>query len=226
MRNDIKLNGLLIAAGKSGRMGKFKPLLTYQSLPFSVGIVIKMLSVCDKVGIIIGYKGEELKNKILEHLTNPESVQLNEDVIDINRSPLVTRVNFITNADYKNGMFTSLQCGIKHFKNADWVLYHFVDQPDLLLSFYEELVSNIDNKYDWIQPRYNHQNGHPILIKNSLFKLIIDAECKSNLKSISTNGLVKKKYWNCNHPQILTDLDKPEDLDRLYLAKVHGVMEC
>ncbi len=215
MRNDIKLNGLLIAAGKSGRMGKFKPLLTYQGLPFSVGIVIKMLSVCDKVGIVIGYKGEELKNMILEHLTDPESIYLEENVIEVNHSPLVTRINFITNTDYKNGMFTSLQCGIKHLKNADWILYHFVDQPDLPLNFYEEFASNIDNKYDWIQPKHNHHNGHPIIIKNSLFKPILEAGYESNLKLISTNGLVKKKYCNCNHSQILTDLDKPEDLARL-----------
>jgi len=214
MKKDTKLYGLLIAAGKSGRMGNYKPLLTFQGLPFSVGIVIKMLSVCDKVGIVIGYKAEELKNKISEHLTNPDSFpsQLKEKLIEINRPHLITRVNFIMNGDYKKGMFTSLQCGIKHVKDGDWILYHFVDQPNLLSSFYEEFTSNIDNKFDWIQPKYKDRNGHPILIKNSLFKMIIDSGWESDLKSISSTGLVKKKYWNCSHSQILMDFDRPEDL--------------
>jgi len=217
MSKDIKLYGLLIAAGESSRMSKYKPLLSYQGLPFSVGILIKMLTVCDKVGIVTGYKAEELKSKISEYLTNPEliSIQHKGRILIIDRKELSNKVEFIVNAEYKKGMFTSLQCGIKHFENADWILYHFVDQPNLLLKFYDEFSSCIDNNFEWIQPKYKSQSGHPILIKNSLFELIKDAGIEANLKEISGNKSIKKKYWECNYPQVLTDLDKPEDLDVL-----------
>jgi CTP:molybdopterin cytidylyltransferase MocA len=112
-------------------------------------------------------------------------------------------------------MFTSLQIGIFESKNCDWILYHFVDQPGLPNNFYLEYIKQIDSEFNWIQPSYKNQHGHPILLGKDLFELIINSSPDSNLREISKNSKVKKKYWACNYKEIFQDIDTEEDYSKI-----------
>ena len=111
-------------------------------------------------------------------------------------------------------MFLSLQTGLKKISNCDWLLYQFVDQPHIPEIFYKEIIKQIDNNIDWIQPAYNQKKGHPILLRKSLFSVILDSKIKS-LKEISQSSIIKKKIWNCTYPQVVEDIDTREDYQRL-----------
>ena len=188
----LKIYGLILSAGFSGRMQKFKPLLDYKGKSFIQNIVKQLSTVCDKIIIVTGYKADEIKENILQ-LKNKISYEL------------------VFNPDYERGMFTSLQAGIRAVKGADWVLYHFVDQPGLPKTFYSDLIKQIDENHNWIQPSVKGEKGHPILIRHELFKLIIDASINSNLRDVSRNSIVKKKFWECEYKEIFQDIDKEED---------------
>ena len=71
-------------------------------------------------------------------------------------------------------MFSSLKYGLNVEINAEWILYHFVDQPGLPEEFYQEFTEQMDNDYDWIQPSYNSKNGHPLLLQSSIFNSILE----------------------------------------------------
>jgi CTP:molybdopterin cytidylyltransferase MocA len=193
----MKINGLLIAAGFSRRMGEFKPLMKYNDNPFIVTITKKLLNVCENVIIVTGHKSIEVEDTIkfafLEGTFFP-------------------RVRIIINPDYEKGMFTSLQAGIRTLSDSEWVLYHFVDQPFHKEKFYNQLVAQIDNKYDWIQPLYDGKEGHPVIFRKSLFEKIVSKPAEYNLRLIRDDGITKKKNWECGYPQILKDFDTPEDL--------------
>ncbi len=194
--NKRKINGLIISAGLSGRMGKFKPLLSYKGKSFIQNIVLRLDSVCDKIIIVTGYKANEVEE-------------------DINQLNINSKIEFVFNPKYEKGMFTSLQAGLKKADNCDWIFYHFVDQPGLPEVFYKEFVEQIDDKHNWIQPKIKEQKGHPILIKRNLFQIILDAPSNSNLRLISNDPKVKKKFWECGYEEIFQDIDTEEDYSKL-----------
>jgi molybdenum cofactor cytidylyltransferase len=192
----MKLHSLLIAAGLSSRMGKFKPLLLFQNEPIIIPIIKKLLPFSSKVFIVTGFKENEIISTINKYFQ---------------KSELKEKIVYVSNTGFEKGMFTSLQKGLIKAKDCEWLLYHFVDQPQLPSNFYSDFIDQIFNKFDWIQPAYNKRKGHPVLIKKSLFKKIIDADENSSLKDVTNTKNICKKIWDCNYKEILVDIDTPED---------------
>jgi molybdenum cofactor cytidylyltransferase len=197
------INGLILAAGLSGRMKSFKPLADYKGKSFIISIISKLNVICDKIFVVTGYKNDELKKSVIN------------DLRKTHQTGLLKKIKFVYNESFQKGMFNSLQKGISAANNCDWVIYHFVDQPGLQNAFYKDFVNQIDSNYNWIQPSYKNKNSHPILIKNNLSDLIINASEDSNLKEISKSPEVKKKYWNCDYEEIFQDIDTEEDYSKL-----------
>jgi len=194
--NKNKIYGLLITAGLSGRMKMFKPLLDYKSKSFVQNIVVKLDSVCDKIIIVSGYKASDVED-------------------NVNQLNINSKIEFVFNPEFEKGMFTSLQTGLAKVKECDWILYHFVDQPGLPEVFYKKFVEQIDDKHNWIQPKIKEQKGHPILIKKNLFQIILNVPLHSNLREVTNDPKVKKKFWECGYAEILQDIDTEEDYSKL-----------
>ena len=190
----LKINGLLISAGYSGRMGQFKPLMLYNGKTFVETIVGKLLTVCEKVVVVTGFQKAKIELTINSQFSNG--------------------VECIYNPNFDKGMFSSLQAGLAELKDSDWVLYHFVDQPFHKEKFYKELIAQIEDNIDWIQPVYDNKEGHPVLFKKSIFEKIISSLPENSLRSIRDDGLTKKKKWNCSYSQILKDFDTQSDIQK------------
>ena len=197
----IKSTGLLIAAGLSGRMGEPKALLLKDDLPFTIVILNKMLLVCDRVVVVLGHNADNIKKELQVFISKSNELKL--------------RVKFVTNENFEKGMLSSLKYGLNAELNSKWLLYHFVDQPGLPEEFYQEFTTQIENKYDWIQPGYNSKKGHPLLLQSSIFNSILKLPDDSSLKEFSLNNTVKKKFWDCTHKEILQDIDYPSDQKQL-----------
>ncbi len=192
LRNEnVSITGLVITAGLSSRMGKFKPLLQYKDKSFIQNIITKLDSVCDKIVVVTGH--------------NLELIETELNLIQ-NRNKIKT----VFNRNYKDGMFTSLQKGLDNISNNSWVLYHFIDQPTLPNSFYKDFIEQIDKTFDWIQPKYKGRNGHPILLNRKAINLIKQAMKLSNLNDLTHKSDIKKKYWDCNYSEIHDDVDTIE----------------
>jgi molybdenum cofactor cytidylyltransferase len=185
------MDGLLLAAGYSSRMVRFKPLLTYEGQPFVVGIARKMQRVCRRVIVVLGYQGDEVQ-RAFRNSSLP--------------------VEFVENPDFAQGMFTSLQAGVAALKEADWVLYHFCDQPHLSDEFYTELASKVDPACDGVQPAFHGKSGHPIVLGHLLIEAINGAASTSTLRDILQIPGLRLKRWECPFPGILDDFDTPADL--------------
>lgn len=194
--NHKNIYGIIISAGLSGRMGKFKPLLSYKGKSFVQNIVNKLQPNCDKIIIVTGHKAKEVE----------------ENVNELN---IRSKIYFVFNPDYEMGMFTSLQKGISEANKSDWILYHFVDQPGLPEKFYSEFINEIDDSCNWIQPVNKGQKGHPILIKNDLLNIILESSVNSNLREISDSPSVKKKFWDCSFEEIHQDIDTMDDYNSM-----------
>ena len=196
-----KPDGLLIAAGFSSRMGKPKALLLQDGLPFAIVILKKMILICDKIVVVFGHSSEKIKRELQVFINYSDELK--------------PRVKFVTNEQFEKGMFSSLKCGLNELKNSEWLLYHFVDQPGVPAIFYRKFTDQIDNEYNWIQPTYKNEKGHPLLLHNFIFSSILELPDDSSLREISRNTEVKKKYWDCANKEILQDIDYPSDLKQL-----------
>ena len=194
-----EITGLLLCAGLSGRMGTSKALMVHNGLPFAVSIIKKLLLVCKDVIVVVGHESEKIKAVINGYLKDAE----------------ISRVTFILNASYKNGMFSSLQCGLKHISNTDWILYHFVDQPSLPVSFYNEFVHHLPNNVNWFQPSYKNNLGHPILFDKNVSSIILNQDKHGSLRDLNVDNRIKRQIWDCNYIDVLQDIDTIEQYNNL-----------
>lgn len=193
------ISGLLLCAGLSGRMGTSKALMIHNGLPFAVLIIKKLLLVCKEVIVVVGHESEKVKSGITNYLEVDES----------------SKVKFILNEEYKDGMFSSLQCGLEHVSNADWILYHFVDQPSIPDSFYLEFADHLSDDINWLQPTYSSKPAHPILFDTKVASYISDLNKSGSMRDLRNDKRIKRKFWECQCPEILQDIDTREEFNRL-----------
>ena len=128
------IHSLILSAGLSGRMVKFKPLAEYNGKTFINNIILKLDQVCDKIIVVTGFNSDELMERLIG------------EIKQFDQTELVKKISFVHNDNYENGMFTSLQKGLTQARECEWVLYHLVDQPGLPEEFYKEFVEQIDDK--------------------------------------------------------------------------------
>ncbi len=199
LRNDSPvISCLIIAAGLSSRMVKFKPLLDFNNKSFLSSIIDKTKSVSTNVIVVTGYNSHLIEQHIFD----------NYSIDDQN-------IKIIYNPDYKKGMFTSIKKGVENARKSEWIFFHQVDQPNLSKEFYHDFVNQIDTKYDWIQPMFKGQKGHPIIFGKKIIQKIDASNLESNLRIVGNSSDIIKKYWECHYPEILTDLDTPADYNKI-----------
>ncbi|MFC2085451.1 NTP transferase domain-containing protein [Bacteroidota bacterium] len=215
------LSGLIIASGYSKRMGKPKPLLVFNDVSFLSGIILKLGLICNKIIIVLGHQKELIEKETKEFFNSTQKG------LSVNNCFRRTKdiTSFLYNSSFPIGMFTSIQYGLSHLLNSTWVIYHFVDQPNLPVSFYFDIKDQIESGFDWIQPVYNKNPGHPILINNNLFSPILNASKTSTLRSIVKSQKVNKKYWNTKYQEVIFDCNTKEDYEKLASADNESLLE-
>lgn len=192
----LSITGLVIAAGLSSRMGFFKPLLKLNNKSFLSTIIDKIIPFCDEVIVVTGHNKDLIELELSNFVQNP-------------------KVKIVYNDKYMDGMFTSLQKGLEYSTRNNWILYHFVDQPGIPESLYEQIVSEIDNDFDWIQPSCKDKKGHPILFSKKVATAILASRSDSKLKQISKANDFKKKFIEVNTTSIFFDVDTSDDYQEL-----------
>ena len=148
--NLIPIKAVVLAAGVSSRMGKFKPLLPIDGKPMLEIVLTKVLSFpFQEVMAVVGYKGQELK----------EAIYLEDD-----------RFNWITNEQFLEGLSSSIKAAIGFGNNeSSGVLVFLGDQPLLRTSTIDQILNVIIEKglaqsQCIVQPTYNGTPGHPVFI--------------------------------------------------------------
>lgn len=198
----MKITGLIISAGLSGRMGRLKPLIEFDGKTFLEHIITKLDMICSKIIIVTGFQSNRIINET-------------ENRVKSGNKELLKKLNWQHNPDYEKGMLTSLQTGLKAAQSSDWFIYHFVDQPNIPEPFYSALAQQIDTEFEWLQPVYNGKSGHPIVISKKLTSSILSLTTNQSLRDLRQNVKIKQKKWLCNFKEILQDFDTPQQLKNL-----------
>lgn len=188
---------IILAAGFSSRMKYFKPLLPVGGETITDRIIATFLQNGVEICLVVGWQQHELRAGI-----KTQNVRIAE------------------NPDYQQGMFTSVQAGLRYMQDmqADYKAF-FVIPVDIplvrpftircLLAAAEERPGKI------FYPEFRGKRGHPPLIPGEMVPDILDWQKGGNLKAVldaNEKIAVRVKVPDCN---ILFDIDDPADYEKL-----------
>jgi molybdenum cofactor cytidylyltransferase len=144
---------IILAAGKSERMGTNKLLLPFHGKPMINKVIDHVQqSEVDHIWIVLGAFRDDMLAAIRD-----------------------LPVNHCFNADYEQGMFTSVQCGFRNMpSSADAAIVYLGDQPMIPAEVTRKIIRAFGQSDKGILiPVYRGRKGHPVLIAKK-YKVIID----------------------------------------------------
>ena len=189
------ISAIILAAGESKRMGRPKMLLPWgEGTVISHVITIFRNAGVEDVLVITGGARKSIEDAISRH-----------------------NVRAIYNKDFANGeMLSSIQCGIRALsRQTQAVLIGLGDQPQvqersvqMVCEMYAESKSNI------VVPSHKMRRGHPWLITRPLWDDLLNLEYPHTPRDFLNAHSDSIQYVNINSPDILADLDTPEEYQR------------
>jgi molybdenum cofactor cytidylyltransferase len=194
IKSDDNIAALILAGGRSSRMGVLKPLLTLGGGSIIEGVisVFREAGISDII-VVVGYQAE----KIIPLLENQG-------------------VRWVKNEHYDRGMFSSVQTGVSNL--AGNCRAFFLSPADIPL-FCPATVEGLsaayrEKKVDVYHPCYGQRRGHPPLIAAALIPSILDFAEPGGMRALLAHSEVTSLNVDCDDPGILIDLDTPEDYER------------
>ena len=145
---------IILAGGKSTRMGTNKLLLDYQGHPLLWHTIESVRPFVNRVIVVTGRYDKEIR----------------EAFKNIN-------VTFVTNHNYEQGMFSSVLTGVKETSEDFLVIPG--DCPFIKKETFEKVLSG---KGDIRYPRYQNQEGHPLYISKKYKDELLSFGLDINLK--------------------------------------------
>lgn len=151
---------IMLAAGLSSRMGKWKMMMPWGEGTILDSALASALSFCDRVVLVTGYRGDELAACYQD---NPD-------------------IDVVFNPEYQAGMFSSIQYGVKHIDGSRFFLA-LGDMPEIAPEVYSRLWRYSDAE-NCLIPAYEKGKGHPVLLPQQAISLIRNAPEGMTLRDI------------------------------------------
>ena len=145
---------IILAGGKSTRMGSNKLLLDFNGHPLLWYTIQSVSPFCSRVIVVTGKYDQEIREALKD-----------EDV------------TFVYNKDYEKGMFSSVLTGVKETKEDFMIIpgdCPFVKQETIK----KILLGNGEIRY----PRYQNLEGHPLYISKKYKDELLNFGLDNNLK--------------------------------------------
>ncbi len=185
------ISAMVLAAGRSRRMGTQKLLLPYRGQPLIAQVVDELLrSPVDRVFVVIGKEGKP----ILEALAG-------------------RRVHSVTNETAEEEMLHSVRCGLIAMpEESAAAMVALGDQPSVTADVVAELVRSFHTTSRGIVvPTYKGKRGHPLL-----FAMHYRDEILTRHEGRGLRGLLEAHPQDVFELEVATagileDIDLPED---------------
>jgi len=194
----MKVVAVVLAAGKSERMGKNKLLLKLKGKTL-IALILDALeaSKVDEIIVVLGNKPWEIA-----------------DVI----KPRLNRIRIVVNERYEEGMTSSFKTGLGHIEHADAALLVLGDQLILDPIFVNVIIKQMEKsrgKVLIVSPIYKGKRGHPVLFSKELFNEILNLEENEVIRDVihrHSDSLltIEGAEWT------VMDIDTPKDLRKLH----------
>jgi len=186
-----KVVGLILAAGKSERMGRPKALLPFLGSCFLTHILTEAAhSDLTEVKVVLGHHVEAILQALAE--IKPKT---------------------LVNPNYEYGQLSSLQCGLKHLSSAgiDGVMVFLIDHPMIHRGLVNQLIETFtENDSPIVIPSFEHRRGHPMIIGVELFAELLAAPLDRGAVNVVRKHADEILHLEVDEPGVLVDIDTPE----------------
>ncbi len=182
----MKLDCVVPAAGRSERMGKWKPVLAFGSATIVETVVSNALAACRRVIVVAGYRGAELAA-----LFGPNA-----------------GVQVVQNHEWELGMFSSIRRGAAEVTSQRFFITP-ADMPWIQPGIYEALEA--EPAEDAVFPVFDGRRGHPALLSERIRQAVLRADPGGPpMRQIVAQFPIREIAWADD--SILRDIDTPEDI--------------
>lgn len=186
------LTAIVLAAGRSRRMGCSKPLLPLGGRTVLQQVLLALSEVQpDRILVILGPQGEPVADSLINFA-----------------------VSIIWNLTEDCDMVDSLRTALRALPQKDHgVIVCLGDQPLIAPATYRQLADHYQAHPEAIvQPRCKGRKGHPVLLPS---KLLQELATYPTLRDLLTIYAERLQLVDVDDPGILMDLDTPEDYQRV-----------
>lgn len=154
-----KIYAVILAAGASTRLGFNKLTLKIDGQPVIQRALNPFLSnSIDKVFVVTGFKGEQLRETLGGVLVSRPFDALCEEG---QTSSLI----FVENPDYRSGMSASVRVALPCLADAKGVFFHLGDKPFIKKeTIHSMLHAYLNTGAHIVVPTHEGKRGHPVLI--------------------------------------------------------------
>ena len=196
---DTMIPAIVLAAGKSSRMGRSKaalPLADGDTFITRIVRTFKAASVEDVV-VVVGHDA----NSVVEAFA---------------ASDLEAR--FVENLDYEQGQLSSLVAGLRVVDRPGVVaaLVTLVDVPLVGAATVRAVIDRYQETHaPVVRPVRGIQHGHPVLIDRSLFEALRHADPSAGAKSVIRAHTSSAGDVAVDDDGAFADADTPEEYERL-----------
>jgi molybdenum cofactor cytidylyltransferase len=185
---------ILLAAGRSSRMGAFKPLL-----PFGNKTVIECCidylreGGVGEIVVVVGQRADDVRRK-------------------------VSGVTFAVNPDPDSEMGASIAAGVRELpESAQATLIALVDHPAVPATVVKELLDSWQSGARIVIPSWQGRGGHPVLVDLSFKPELLNLPASGGLRVLFEAHSNKVQRVPVGSPFIARDMDTWDDYTALHL---------
>ena len=193
------IQAIILAAGKSERMGRVKPLLPWGKRTLIEAIIDGVArSRAKDLLVVLGAAREVIEPVIAKY-----------------------HVGRVFNPDFGRGMLSSIQRGLEAVpRDARAVFFFLGDQPPLHPGMINRLIDAYGKTGKGIVlPVYGGRRGHPVLVDLKYRNEIGTLDPGIGLKHLMRKHPEDVLEVRTRSPRVLLDIDTPEDYERALASR-------
>jgi molybdenum cofactor cytidylyltransferase len=190
------ISAILLAAGRSRRMGAFKPLLPFgDRTVIEACVEILRAGGVDETIVVVGYDADRLRER-LAHLS----------------------IHFAVNTEIESEMGLSIARGVEQVSpSARAVLIALADQPAIppaTIGFLIALGKRVKKRL--IVPEYEGRGGHPVWIDFSFRQELLNLDPQRGLRALFEAHPEEVLRVPVTSPYVARDMDRWDDYRALH----------
>ena len=186
---------ILLAAGRSRRMGAFKPLL-----PFGRRTVVECCvdnlraAGIEEIIVVVGHRSEDVREKLK-----------------------ASQIRFALNPDPDSEMSASIACGVKQLSvKAKALVITLVDHPAVPSEVIRIMIDEWKRGAALVQPEHEGRGGHPVLIDLAYRDELLALDQSQGLRALFDAHREEVRRVPVTSPFVARDMDTWEDYRRLH----------
>ncbi|HKU75646.1 MAG TPA: nucleotidyltransferase family protein [Pyrinomonadaceae bacterium] len=194
MKSCKSCSAILLAAGRSSRMGAFKPLL-----PFGNKTVIEYCidslreAGVETVVVAVGHRADDLRDKL-------------------------TGVTFALNPDPDSEMGASIAAGVRKLPDdAQATLIALADHPAVPATVVSTIIEEWTQGARIVIPTWEGRGGHPVLVDLSFRPELLNLPASGGLRAFFESHRDAIRRIPVNSPFVARDMDTWDDYRALHL---------